>query len=400
MADRPHIVVVGGGLGGLTAALCLAKSGFRVTVCERAEELSEIGAGIQIAPNAGRVLAAIGLGEAVAAAAVEPEAIEFRAGASGRLITAIPTARFRQRYGFPYHVLRRADLQSVLAAAVSHSPHICLRMATTVTGFVEAGDTVTANADDTTGPAIEPAIALIAADGARSSLRPDVNPDSAATPTGRTAWRAIVPASAAGEVVAADRVGLWLAPHAHLVHYPISRGEAVNLVVVLEEQWNQPGWSVPAAGADLTPVVADWSAAARQLVRLPDAWQKFAVHTVDPAGSWWRGRVALLGDAAHAMSPFLAQGAAMAIEDAAVLAHTLRANSDVGRALAAYQEERRPRIVRLAAAAERAGRIYHFGAAAAAVRDLVLAAGGARLPLGRYDWIYRWRPPDLPPRPS
>ncbi len=393
-SDRQPIVIAGAGIGGLTAALALAAVGFRVVVAERAEALSEIGAGIQIGPNAGRVLARLGLGPAMSAASVEPRAISVHSGASGKLLTSIPASAFRQRYGFPYQVIRRADLQSILADAASRSSAITLHLGATVQEPVALADGLSVHVARSNGSKTIDAAALIAADGVRSSLRELLPGAARAKPAGRTAWRALVPADTASSFVDAACVGLWLGRAAHLVHYPIAQGTTVNIVAVIEDAWDQPGWNAPGDPEELTRRFESWCAPARALLAAPEAWQKFALAGVDPTGPWVADRIALLGDAAHAMMPFLAQGAAMAIEDAAVLAHSLSTVSDVPAALSAYEAARRSRVARVWEAARRTGDIYHFGAALAAARDAALSVAGPRLVLGTNDWIYRWLPPE------
>jgi len=378
----------------LTAALTLAAAGFRVVIAERAEELSAVGAGIQIAPNAGRVLARLGLDKAMAEAAIEPQAIDILNGVTGRLLTSVPASAFRQRYGFPYRVIHRGDLQSVLAAAVGRLPAIRLALGTVVEGSQLQTDGLLLRLQRREGGEVMQAEALIAADGVWSSHRQSIPGGASPKPAGRTAWRALVPADVAAALTDMTRVGLWLGPDAHLVHYPVAQGSAVNIVAVVEEAWQRPGWNAHGEAGEINAHFAHWNSAARRLIAAPVAWQKHALATVDPAGPWVNQRTALLGDAAHAMVPFLAQGGAMAIEDAAALADVLYGAADVPAALSAYEAARKPRVVRICQAAQRTGDTYHFGAGMAVVRNAALTIGGARLILGQTDWIYRWMPPE------
>jgi salicylate hydroxylase len=390
LGDRPSIIIAGAGIGGLTAALSLAAAGFRVLLCERARQLSEIGAGIQISPNAGRVLAGLGLEEAIAAVAIEPKAIDIRSGETGALIASVDLSGFARRYGAPYRVIHRADLQSILARGLAAEPSIQLRLGTTVAGVAAQAGGIVARLDRTGGSEMAEGAALIGADGVWSSLRLAIG-GSPATPTGRVAWRTTISASDAP--VPADRVGLWLGRDAHIVHYPMAGGRSVNVVAIVEEDWQREGWSEPGDPYRLAARFGEWSDDARAIIALDAEWRRWAIASVDQAGPFVRDRVALLGDAAHAMPPFLAQGAAMAIEDASVLAWRLAHAGDVVTALLAYQADRRPRTRRVAAAAWRAGHQYHFGGIAGAARDLALRAAGARLILRQNDWIYRWAPP-------
>jgi salicylate hydroxylase len=393
MGERPTIVIAGAGIGGLTAALSVADAGFHVVIVERSAELLEIGAGIQLSPNAGRVLAALGLEDAIATAAIEPVAIEVRNGSSGASLLSIPVATFVARYGFPYRVIHRADLQTVLAAAVGRRSDIRLILGARIDDVLARDDGLFIRVRRTDGNEVLAAAGIVGADGVWSETRARLAGSRGAMPTGRTAWRTVIPIDNAPASLATDRVGLWLGPRAHLVHYPVAHGAAVNVVAIVEEAYDKPGW---AAGADYRFVAErfhDWCPEVRTLVSAPSPWQKFAINVVDPSGPWTEGRTALLGDAAHAMVPFLAQGAAMAIEDAAVLGRALAASpDDIPSAFAAYATERRPRVAQVWKAARRTGDHYHQTGFMAAARDFVLRTAGPKFLLGRNDWIYRWTP--------
>lgn len=391
MAERRDIVIAGAGIGGLTAALTLAAHNFRVIVCEHAAKLSEVGAGIQISPNAGRVLKALGLDGAIAAAAIEPTSIDIRSGPSGRLLSSIPVAAIRERYEFPWRVIARAQLQAVLAEAVNQNSRIELRLGTTVTDFIDGSDELLIGTQTREGRTIQPAIALIAADGVRSDLRQKISGASLAKPIGRTAWRATVPTRTVEHVIPDMRTGLWIGPEAHLVHYPIADGRMVNIVAIVPEKWTGVGWSEPGSYYRLAEYFAGWSTAARSLVGAQAEWLKWALLAVDATGPWVAGRVALLGDAAHAMPPFLAQGAAMAIEDAAVLADCFATSTDAAAALRSYEAARRPRVTRVHKASFETGARYHFGQPLAAIRNTAIHLAGSRLVLGQYEWIYGWK---------
>ncbi len=392
MGERRALVIAGAGIAGLTAALALTARGFNVVVSERAEKLSELGAGIQIAPNAGRILAGLGLDKALAAAAIEPAAIDVFDGPTGRLITAIPSETFRARYDFPYRVIHRADLQSILAAAIARAG-IRLDLGAPVEGYVGQGDAMLVRARKPGGGTdVISADGLIGADGVWSTVRQTIAGAAIPAATGRSAWRALVAADEARDIVATDRVGLWLGPDGHLVHYPVAQGAAVNLVAIVEEAWDKRGWSAPGDAAVLAGRFARWSAKARALLKAPISWQKFALAALPPDAPWVSGRIALIGDAAHAMTPFLAQGAAMAIEDAAVLAETLYAATDLPAALAAYAEARRPRTAAVSAASRRTGELYHYRGITSFARNAALRFAGPRLVMDRNDWIYGWRP--------
>jgi len=384
------IVIVGGGIGGLTAALALARAGMRAIVAERADHLSEAGAGIQISPNAGRVLAELGLDAKLAAAAIEPAAIEIRSGADGRVLTSVPGAKFRSRYEIPYRVLQRADLLHVLADAVEANPNCTLHYAASLAQTLPQGDGFLARIQTAGGIDVVPAAAIIGADGVWSSLREKIANSGRPQSTGRTAWRAVVPADVARDLVPMDRVSLWLGPDAHLVHYPVAQGSAVNIVATVREELPKAAWSSPGDRNEINRRFKDWPTRARHIIAAPLAWQKYPVQRVPAEATWADGRLALLGDAAHAMAPFLAQGACMAIEDAAVLAGKLGNATDIPAALSAYAIARKGRVAKVARAAERAGAVYHYGGPLAFARDVALRLRGPELILDRNDWIYRW----------
>jgi len=390
MGERRTIVIAGAGIGGLAAALALADAGFRVVIAERNGELSEVRAGIQLSPNAGRVLSALGLDAAIAAVAVEPAAIDVRS-ADGRLITSVPTASFRQRYGYPYRSIHRGDLQHLLAEAVRANPAITLRLGATVGEFApHAGSWLVRVEHDGTRDVIN-AIAVIGADGIWSEMRSRIPDHATPRASGRVAWRGMVPVDNAPRHLPRDRVGLWLGRDAHLVHYPVSAGAAINIVAIVEEPWDRQGWSAPGDRRGLLSRVARWSEEAQAIIRAPLAWQKWTLASLFPTGPWTHGPIALLGDAAHGMVPFVAQGAAMAIEDAAVLAKCLAAAKSPEAGLAAYEAARKPRVSEVAEAARATGETYHWTPPLSTARDAALRLLGPRLILGKNDWIYRWR---------
>jgi salicylate hydroxylase len=293
-------------------------------------------------------------------------------------------------------VIHRADLQRALLEAVAAEPRIALTLGARVDGFtIDAGGVRAAiSRGDARGPATDHhGSALIGADGLWSCLRALLGDGTAPRFAGRCAFRAVVPAAQLGG--ADPVVNLWIGPNGHLVHYPVRAGAAVNIVAVAADRWQSPAWSTGATRDDVLerfPAPA-WTPAARQVLAAPDRWQKWALHDRAPSTPWGRGPVTLLGDAAHPMLPFLAQGAAMAIEDAAVLARELaRSPGDRPAALRSYEAARQPRTARVQAAARSNDFRYHLGQPAVFVRDLMLRLlGGERL-LAQYDWIYRWRP--------
>lgn len=381
------IAIAGGGIAGLTAALLLSRAGFKVTVFERAASFSEVGAGLQISPNAGRILDNLGLGPALDAVATRPTAIEMRGAQSGRTIVALPLALAAQRHGAPYRLLHRADLQATLVEAATADPAITIETGTDIALLGEDADGVRIAA----GGAERRCDVLIGADGVRSRIRTHVG-GGPAEPTGRTAWRITIPATDAPAAIPRDRVTVFLGDRTHVVVYPVRAGREINVVAIIEENWRGEGWSEPGDARHLAQHFRGAADDLAALIATGSAWTRWCLSGVDARGPWQRGRVALIGDAAHAMLPFLAQGAAMAIEDAAVLTRQLlRPDLPAEVALARYVEERRPRAARVSDAARQSGAIYHMSPLAAPFRDATMKAlGGERL-LARYDWLYGWR---------
>ncbi|WP_407169703.1 FAD-dependent monooxygenase [Bradyrhizobium sp. ORS 111] len=399
MALTRTVVVAGAGIGGLTASLTLAAQGFRVVVLERAERLEEAGAGIQLSPNASRILVELGLRERLAPRAVTPESVNIMSTRAGGEIARMPLGEAAAaRAGAPYWVVHRADLQAALQAAVDDHPEIDLRLGCQFEDVTEHAEGLTVVQRRGNARQQEQAAALIGADGIWSSVRRQLFPDLQPQFSGLIAWRGTLEASALPQEDAAPCVQLWMGPDAHLVVYPISAGRQINVVAIAAGAWNQPGWSAPGDSNEINGVFAKsrWPSVAQTLVGAVDGWRKWALFTLPDIGGWNEGAVALLGDAAHAMLPFAAQGAGMAIEDAAVLAQTLRdstgeSRSDIPAALARYTQMRRARVLQVQRLARRQGRIYHLSGAAAIARDLAIRAMGPQRMLARQGWIYDWR---------
>ncbi len=399
MAVSRTIVVAGAGIGGLTAALALAAQGFRIVVLEKTERLEEAGAGLQLSPNASRVLIDLGLQPRLEGRVVVPDAVSIMSARHGGEIARLPLGEAASfRAGAPYWVVHRADLQGALAAAVNDHPDIELRLGCQfedVTAHAK-GLTVVQRSGMTRHQ--ELATALIGADGIWSTVRQHLFPEVQPQFSGQIAWRGTIDATQLPREYTSRRVQLWMGPNAHLVAYPISGARLINVVAVVPGTWNRPGWSAPGEAADIKNAFASyrWPAPARMMLNAVDDWRKWALFTVPEGGQWSEGAVAQLGDAVHAMLPFAAQGAGMAIEDAAVLARVLGEDAadnaaGVAAALKRYGQLRRARVGRVQRAARRNGTIYHLGGPAALARDWFIRAMGPHRMLARQDWIYDWR---------
>jgi salicylate hydroxylase len=395
VASSRNVIIAGAGIGGLTTALMLARSGFRVTLLEQSERLSETGAGIQLSPNATTTLIALGLGERLRANACVPEAVAISSAAGGRLARMPLSGEMERRFGAPYWSIHRADLQAALVDAMLASPDIVLRLGTRFEDYALHANGVSVACRHGTATADEQGIALIGADGLWSGLRTRLG-YSEPTFRQRTAWRALIPTADVAKEFQASEVQLWLGQNAHVVHYPVRSGTLINVVAIINDNWAEPGWSVKGAREELLAHFSPWNWAEplREFLSLPESWLKWALYDMSPLHSWGDGPVTLLGDAAHPMLPFLAQGAAMAIEDAAILADSMALQPDrPAAAMRRYERMRRRRTARVQRAARSNGRTYHLTATEAWARNLVLRLAGGNMLLRRYNWLYDWQPP-------
>lgn len=389
------IGVVGAGIGGLTAALALARHGHAVTLIERRPGFSEVGAGLQLSPNASRILTELGLGAALRRVVTEPRRVVVRDIRTGREIGQIALGPFmRERFGAPYWVTHRADLQTILLDAVRSMPSIRLVMGRTVDEATEAASGVTAGLVTAKGAREEASFdLLIGADGVWSKIRRTLGGAAAPTYRGYVAWRATLDRSLAPASLSGDETGLWLGPRGHVVHYPIAGGGLINVVAIEESRDPVDGWADPGDGVEL---MARYAAAApdlRKLLAVPSQWLRWSLFD-HPAGMMARGRIALLGDAAHPVLPFLAQGAALAIEDAATLASLLRQDGrSIPQVLSRYEAERLSRVRRVQGAARQNGLVYHAGGVIGFGRNLVMGRLGPEGMTERYAWLYGYRPP-------
>lgn len=378
----------------MTAALVLAQLGFRVTLLEQAERLSETGAGIQLSPNATRILIGLGLGDRLRADAFVPRAITVRTAAYTTLARVPLGDEPERHYGAPYWTIHRADLQAALLDAVRANTDIVLKLGTRVEDFVLHANGLSIACRQGPVAADEHAIALIGADGLWSAVRVRLGQFEPEFRR-RTAWRALIPMDAIeDEDFRAPDVQLWLGKNAHLVHYPVKGGKLLNVVAIVKDRWAEPGWSAEGAREELLAHFSQWNWALpiREFLRIPDRWLKWALYDLPPFHQWGKGPVTLIGDAAHPMLPFLAQGAAMAIEDALVLADNLAQRpDDLPTAMRYYESARRRRTARVQKSARRNARVYHLAWGEAWARNLYLKVAGGRAVMRRYDWLYDWR---------
>lgn len=372
-----RIAIAGAGIAGLTSAVALAQRGFEVDVYERAVRLEEIGAGIQLSPNATAVLTRLGVMADLAGKVSEPEALSIRDASNGAFLARMPLGpTARARYGSPYCTLHRADLQTALLYAAQRQPTASIILGADVHGVQDTETEVTFSA----GAESRRAGVLLAADGVHSRIRAEYFGYAGPTSFGRSAWRSIVPTTDFAPLIPANEVGLWLGVGGHLVHYPVTNGESLNLVVI-------------ATGDGPCPPSAPFGASARRVIESVPSWILSPLIAVDASRSWARRRIALIGDAAHAMAPSAAQGGAQAIEDAWEFARSLADSRDnLTRALSTYARTRPPRVARVAGLASRNLNVYEASGVPALVRNSVLRVSPAMLLLSRLDWLFGWKP--------
>ncbi|MER9643102.1 FAD-dependent monooxygenase [Mesorhizobium sp. M0239] len=399
-----QIVIAGAGVAGLTAALAFAERGYPVRVFEQAQRLEAAGAGIQLSPNATRILRQLGVLDRLLPAAVRPEAVVLKEAATLRELACVPLGQAAEtRWQAPYLVAHRADLQRALTARAAEIPDIHLTTGARISGVDTGPHGITATAE-IGGKTVEAeGFLLVGADGVWSSVSALV--DSAkgsASPrnhfSGELAWRATVAAeSAAGQSFAAigarDCVTTFLHPGFHMVAYPVSKGAAFNLAAFTKGDRIAEGWSGNADAGILSSALRGTAAELARLVEQAGPWTAWPIHTVDPQQPWTTPNgIALIGDAAHAMTPFAAQGAAMAIEDAATLADIIADfPADPLAALAGWEQSRRPRVAQVARRGAVNRLAWHASGPVAIARNLFLKMRSSEKLAADLDWLYGWQ---------
>lgn len=393
MARDTTIVIAGAGLGGLTAAACLLTRGFRVKVLEQASALGEVGAGVQTSANAVKVLDSLGLRAELERVVVRPRAFEYRRFDSGELLHRIPLGEAHEaRFGAPYFHIHRADLHEILARKVRSLDPDCIRLNAKATGFTERADSISLDLADGTSVTGD---VLVGADGIRSAVRMQIVGPDQPVYTGDIAWRAVVPADRlpAGLIDVVSTV--WCGPGRHAVTYYLRAGRLLNFVGLVErERGEEESWTLRRPWAELKADYAGWHPAIQALIDAVDrdACFRWALNNRVPVSNWSTARATLMGDAAHPTLPYMASGAVMAIEDAAVLARCLDGGEPVPAALQRYQRnrlERTARVVNGSTAARSLYRIPDLAAMRAAFHE-------QNLDKSRSEWLYNYDPLNVP----
>lgn len=379
------VLVAGGGIGGLGAALALARHGHDVTVYERAGEFREIGAGIQLGPNVFRMFERLGLRAAMLEQAAIPRALVMRCALQGHEITRVPLGEgFLARFGQPYAVIHRGDMHGVLLRACAAHPGVTLVTGRAAQNYSQYGTGVALYFEDSTSVRGD---LLIGADGLWSRIRASMLGDGAPVVSGHIAYRAVLPMDEVPEGISRDEVVLHAGPRLHLVHYPLRRGELMNLVAVFHSQDYAEGWDQAGDPTLLQRHFSRTRPEVRAMLGKIETWKYWVLCDREPKRGWTEGRVALLGDAAHPMLQYLAQGANMALEDALCLADMLE-RLPVEKALPAYEQARVLRTGRVQSMARIYGEIYHAADVRAELRDAMLAGRAPEAAWEGMAWLY------------
>ena len=382
------LIVAGGGIGGLAAAYVLARGGHRVTVLEQSAALGEIGAGIQLGPNIFRMFAHLGLTEAVNRVAFFPAGLGMNDVRTGEKVVRVPLGDLaRATYGFPYGVIYRADLHDVFLRACRDVPTVTLRTSAKVEGYIQDAQGVTVQL---AGGQTQRCDALVGADGLWSRIREAVVGDGKPRVSGHIAYRAVLKREDVPPHLWSDDVLLWGGEKTHLVHYPLRRGELFNLVAVFHSNKYDEGWNTFGDTAELNERFSQAVPQVRELLRKIETWKMWVLCDREPVKNWSDGRVTLLGDAAHPMLQYLAQGAGQAIEDAVVLGEALKhSGCDVASAFQKYQKARYLRTGRVQLTARFYGDIYHASGVTRELRNQLFQGGQESAGFAGLSWMYK-----------
>ncbi len=384
------VIVAGGGIGGLAAALALVRQGFRVQVLEQAAEIGEIGAGIQLGPNAFHAFDALGVGDKARGRAVYTEAMVMHDAIDESLVGRLETGEaFRRRFGNPYAVIHRVDIHSSLLEGAQETGQVEFFTSTRLERVEQDEDAGTVTGIDQNGRRWT-GQALIGADGGRSVVRAQYVNDPPRV-TGHVVYRAVAERADFPENLRWNAASLWAGPKCHLVHYPLRGGEQYNIVVTFHSRQKEEWGVTDGSKAEVESYFQGIAAKPRQLIELPKSWRRWATADKEPIGTWVFGRATILGDAAHPTTQYMAQGACMAMEDAVTLGEALRANgNDWPRALALYQRSRVARTARIVLSGREMGRLYHAEGVERLVRNSLWKGRSQERFYDAMEWLYSW----------
>lgn len=383
---KAPILIVGGGIGGCAAAIMLSKAGYTVSLLEQADELSEIGAGIQLGPNAFRMFDALGITAEIEKSVVYPEHLVMMDGLTGDQVTSMKMGQaFVERFGQPYGVIYRADLHHALVNACEDNDNVTIHTGCKVAEYDDTGSSVKVTTED--NRTFEGA-ALIGCDGLWSRIRGRLLNDGPPRVAGHIAYRAVLPIEEVPEHLYRNDMVLWAGPRNHLVHYPLRKGTLYNLVAVFHSDRYVEGWDAKADPEELHARFAHNCEPVKELLSKIETWRMWVLCDREPVKTWSKGRVTLLGDAAHPMLQYMAQGAAMAMEDAVCLAGELRNTHNLEQAFSRYQNKRYLRTGRVQLTARLYGEAYHAAGVTRELRNNMLESRTDHQGYESLAWLY------------
>ena len=393
MAASRSIIISGAGIAGLTAALALSRRGYRIEIHERAERIETAGAGIQLSPNALRVFDKLNVLDAVKRVAMSPDGVRILSAGSARQIRTVPLGAFAiERYGIGYLTIHRSELSQALLSACNDDPDIILHTASAVSDAVNHPNGISAMVTSATRVNTHRGAMMIFADGIHSAGRKEAFAMPGAVHSGFEAWRGMIPADALPPGFDLENTQLIWGRGAHAVLYPVRKGRYLNAVICARSRDRSLRLPRKGDAGVLLDSLRGWHPSLRQLFELVREWPVWPLLEMPRKGPWHHGRMALIGDAAHGMLPFAAQGAAMGIEDAEVLAAMVERHGTSEAALASWEALRRKRVRKVVALARQNGRIYHMGWPFSMARNLVLGLTSPGNLAERQAWIYDWKP--------
>ena len=388
MSQQLPVLVAGGGIGGLAAALALVRQGFQVVVLEQAAQIGEIGAGIQLGPNAFHAFDALGVGDKTRNRAVFTDYMVMHDAIDEYQVGKIPTdEKFRARFGNPYAVIHRQDIHNSLLEGATETGKVDFFTNCRVESIEQAADSVTVtcgNGKTFTGQA------LIGSDGVRSVVRAQYVNDPPRV-TGHVVYRAVVDEKDFPDNLKWNAASIWVGPNCHLVHYPLRGGKEYNVVVTFHSRGKEEWGVTEGSKEEVQSYFQGICPKARQLIDLPKSWKRWATADREPIAQWTYGRATLLGDAAHPTTQYMAQGACMALEDAVTLGEALRVcNKDWAKALDLYQHSRITRTARIVLSGREMGRLYHAKGVERLVRNSLWKGRSAERFYDAMEWLYGW----------